>query len=264
MECKRCGSSHIIRYGTRNGKQVWKCKNCGKYYTYGKPLKKKEISLVFNYSLGYVIGVLVGDGSLSKWKDYHYFDHKHRQVPKSQATKIVPRYKYGFQLQAKDKEFVETFARHLEEVSGRKVKPYPIKSREMKEMAGHKLSKPYTFHGFKAQLIHKKLYQKINPLTENLTWIKEANLEVRKGFLRGLFDSDGGVSKRPRVHLTNQKISLLQLTKELLEQLGIKSRISPLGTLFRLWIDSKENNRKFFNIIGFSIKRKQKNKGKLG
>lgn len=263
MTCKVCGSEKVIRWGTRKNKQVWRCKSCGRYFTSGEKRKREERPIIFNYSLGYVVGVLVGDGSISRWRDYHYFDERGQQVPKAKATRIVPRFRYGFQLQCKDKDFAETFARHLQEVTGRDVSPYPIKHKPVTEMAGNKLSKPYTFHGFRVQLTHKELYDKIKPLTEGLSWIKDADIEVRRGFLRGIVDSDGGVTKRPRVHLTNKDVNLLHLVRSLLDELGIKGHICPMGTLFRLWIHSRENVKRFFKTIGFSIQRKKEGKLRL-
>lgn len=256
-ECRWCGSTQVIRWGARGNKQKWRCKTCGRYFTHGKRSEKRERHLIFNYSLGYVIGVLVGDGSLSKWRDYHYFDDKFRQVPKSKATKIVPRYRYGVQLNVKDRDFAEAFAKHLKEVTGRDVSPYPITREDITEIAGNVLSEPYTFHGYKVQQTNKKLYEKLTPLKEDLSWIRDINIEVKRGFLRGFFDSDGGASKRPRVHLTNKKIKLLQLVKQLLSDFGIKGNIYPNGSLFRLWIHSKENVKRFYNTIGFSINRKK-------
>lgn len=266
MECKWCESGQVIRYGGKGNKQLWHCKSCGRYFYFGLKKEKKERPLIFNYSLGYIIGVLVGDGSLSKWRDYHYFDDKFRQVPKSKATKIVPRYRYGLQLRVKDRDFAETFAKHLQEITGRNVSPYPVTHKEVTEIAGNKLSKPYSMHGFKVQQTNKNLYKKLLPLKEDLTWIIETDMEVINGFLMGLFDSDGGLSKerRPRqrfrVHLTNKDRNLLDLVKHLLRKYKIDAHIYPMGPIFRLWIHSKENVKRFYDTIGFSIKRKKMEK----
>lgn len=258
MECPRCGSDNVIRYGTRNNKQNWKCKECGRYFTHGKRQKKKDVQIIYNYSLGYVIGVLVGDGCISKWKDYHYFDEKHQQVPKAEATNIVPRYRYGFQLQCKDKDFIEAFAKHLSQVSGREISPYPIKRGPLTEIAGNKLSEPYTFKGWKVQLTFKRLYKKLKPLVDNLEWVLTSKPKVKEGFLRGLFDSDGGTSERPRIHLTNSNMKLLKITKQLLEDFNIKGKIYPQGPIFRLNIGSLKNAKKFYKSVGFSIDRKKR------
>lgn len=200
----------------------------------------------------------MGDGSISKWRDYYYFDDKHHHVKKAEATKIVPRFRYGFQLQCKDQDFAIMFAKQLELIMGKKPCLYPIEHPPVYEMAGHRLSKPYVFKGFKVHSVSKEWYGKLKPLTENLSWIKTSNSEVKRGFLVGLFDSDGGVSKRPRVHLTNKNRKLLNLVKNILHDFGIKASINPQANLFRLWIHDKENVQLFYQKIGFSIERKKR------
>lgn len=260
LQCKWCRSGQIIRYGGKGNKQLWHCKSCRKSFYFGLKKEKKEKPLLFNYSLGYIIGVLVGDGSLSKWRDYHYFDDKFRQVPKSKATKIVPRYRYGLQLLVKDKDFAETFAKHLQIISGRNVSHYPVTCKEVTEIAGNKLSKPYSFHGFRVQQTNKELYKKLLPLKEDLTWIYDANDDVKTGFLGGFFDSDGGTEKgRARITLTKKDIKLLELTRSLLEEFEIYSNIYSCPSwkgISRIYITGLDTN-KFHNKIGFSIKRKK-------
>jgi hypothetical protein len=267
-ECQRCGFSRVIRWGTRKGKQIWRCQSCGKYFTFGEKRKTEEKIITPDYSLGYVIGVLMGDGSLSTWKDYHYFDDNFQQVRKAKATKIVLRFRYGFQLQVQDKDFAEEFAKHLSRISGRKVAPYEVSRPPVTEIAGNKLAEPYEFRGYKVQMTHKGLYQQIKPLLQNLTWMRPSNIEVKKGFLRGLFDSEGGVSLavgvytcRAHIHLTNTNVALLLLTKDLLKEFGINSYIQTMPKISRLWIKRKDDAEKFYRIIGFSINRKSKKIG---
>jgi hypothetical protein len=228
-----------------------------KNFTFGLPLQKEERSLSYNFSLGYVVGVLVGDGSLSKWKDYHYFGDKNKQVPKAKATKIVPRFRYGFQLQCKDEDFAKAFAEHFGGVTGKKATMYAIQSKLLTVIAGNVLRKPYIFHGFKVQSISKEWHDKIKPLVTDLSWIHSCGQEVKIGYLRGFYDSEGGVDKRPRVHLTNKNEALLILAKDLLAELGIMTHLYKIGNMYRLWIHSKDNVRKFSELVSFSIQRKK-------
>jgi len=255
MKCKWCDSNEVIRYGGAGEKQLWRCKSCGRYFYFGLKREKTEKSLAFNYSLGYVVGVLVGDGSLSKWKDYHYFDDNFRQVPKSKATKIVTRFRHGFQLQCKDRDFAEEFAKHLQMVTGKKPCIYPIKckAKTTKNLAPI----PYTFHGFKVQLISKEWYHKLKPLREDLSWLKNSDTEVKRGFLRGFFDSEGGHDSHGAVSLTNKNVGLLYLTKSLLSELNINSVVYPKYKIPRLRIPKKDAGN-FLKTVGFSIERKNK------
>jgi len=264
MKCKWCDSDKIIRYGGKGKKQLWKCKSCGRSFIFGLKGKKEEKPLIFNHSLGYVVGVLVGDGSLSKSKDYHYFDDKGRQVPKSKATKIVPRYRYIFQLKVKDKDFAEEFAKHLQSVTGKKPCVYPVNS--ISKTTKNLVKIPYIFHGFKVQLTSKEWYHKIKPLIEDLSWIKKSDLEVKRGFLRGFFDSEGSAYKRKygiKILLSNKDLSLLTLCKELLQEFGIESYLRRQedikgATSSKLEFGKKEVVDLFFKQIGFTIKRKRK------
>lgn len=257
MECKFCGSV-AIRWGTRRNRQKWRCKSCGKHFTFGEKRIKKEKVLEFNFSLGYVVGVLVGDGSLSRCKDYHYFDGKNRQVPKRQAIRRVPRFRYSFQLQCKDEDFAKAFAEHFGRVTEKKATICAIQSKPVTVIAGNVLRKPYVFHGFKVQSISKEWYEKIKPLVIDLSWIHSCGQEVKIGYLRGFYDSEGGVDKRPRVHLTNKNEALLILAKNLLAELGIMAHLCKMKNMGRLWIHSKDNVRKFFELVGFSIYRKKR------
>ncbi len=226
-----------------------------KNFTFGLPLQKEERSLSYNFSLGYVIGVLVGDGSLSKWKDYHYFDDKNKQVPKAKATKIVPRFRHGFQLQVKDEDFAVAFQDQLEKVTGKRACLYPTQSIGM--TTKNMVPIPYICHRFKVQLVSKEWYDKIKPLLNDLSWVNKSALEVKLGFLRGLFDSEGGWGSWGAINLTNKNISLLYLSKELLNELNISCAIYSNSKISRLRIFKGGSNR-FLETVGFFIKRKSK------
>jgi len=257
MECVQCGSNRTVRWGTRKNKQQWRCKSCEHYFTFGEKKPKENRPIVFNYSLGYVVGVLLGDGSLSRWKDYYYFDDSFQHVPKVKATKIVPRYRYGFQLTCVDKEFAVMFAKHLKATTGKKPCLYPISLKPVREIASNILSKPYVFHGFKVMLRSKEWYDKIKPLTVQLRWIKESDDQLKCGFLRGFFDSEGGWGSWGAVNLTNKNPEFLNLSKDLLAELCISSVIYSKRKMPLLRILKKEAP-KFLKIIGFSIERKNK------
>ena len=271
MNCKYCGSIKVIRGGTRDNKQKWICKSCGKQFTYGEKRKKQERPLIFNYSLGYVLGVLAGDASISRWKDYYYFNEKNQHVRKCKATRIVPRFRYGFQLQCKDKDFAETFAEHLRRVTGKKATMYPIQSKLVTVIAGNILRKPYVFHGFKVQSISKEWHDKVIPLmVDNFSWIERMEQKVKIGFLKGFYDSEGGIgiergvhTARVTIYLTNKNRKLLLLAKTFLNDMGINSYIVDRPEISRLRIRAKHEVSKFYKAVGFSLERKMKKIGEL-
>lgn len=258
--CIKCGSMKIIRYGTKHGKQQWKCKECGRYWFNGLPKEHIDYPIVYDFSLGYVVGVLLGDGSLSKCKDYYYFDDKYKHVKKAEATRIKPRILYMFQLMVKDRDFAEEFAKQLSLVTHRKPTLYEITSNKMTTINMHPV--PYVFHGHKVQLKAKEWYFKIKPLCETLDWLENSNIDVVRGFLRGLFDSEAHVRKTQygiQIIVTNKKIELLQLANKMLKLFDIKPHVHPKSrsNLYILSICNKEGVSLYMEKIGFAIKRKQ-------
>lgn len=201
-----------------------------------------------NYSLGYVIGTLKGDGSLHRSIDYHYFDHKSRQVVKAKAVRRVPRFRFAMVLGVMDKDFADTFAEHLEKVTGKRPCRTMTKRGE-----------------YKAILISKEWYDKLLPLKTDLEWIRTADTEVKRGFLRGMFDSEGSIQKRDygrRVTLYNKNIPLLKLCQLLLFEFGVNSFFRDENnikgaTCSRVTFGSKNDVEKFRREINFSIKRKR-------
>lgn len=195
-------------------------------------------------SLGYVIGVLVGDGSLTKTRDYHYFKNG-KQVRKAEATKIVPRFRHTISLQCRDEDFAKAFVTHLKVVTLKKPTFYKVKK---------------YYH---VRLTSIEWFHKLKPLKDDLMWIINSSFETKKGFLRGLFDSEASVDKRPRVCLYNKNYDLLVFSQKLLKEFGIESYLISKEKIrgarcSRLYI--YKNAREFGQLIGFSIQRK---KGKL-
>jgi len=256
----------MIRYGGPGTNQTWKCKKCGKHKNHGKKIPKKQAKLEYNYSLGYIIGVILGDGSMGKSKDYWYFNDKNQQVPKAQATRIIPRYRHLFQLQVIDKDFTEEYAKHIKILMGKTTKPYLIKNKPVTEIAGNKLKKPYSPTIYKVQFSSEEWYHILKPLLENFDWLKNANREVKRGFLVGLYDSEGGAHPekyRIRVHLTNKNRDLLELVRGLLKEYEIESGIYLNSqNIYRLSFGKRAHVNIFANNLGFSIKRKQNILGK--
>ena len=110
----------------------------------------------------------------------------------------------------------------------------------------------------------------------NIFNLSKASNKVRSNFLRGMFDSEGGVSgsnlKTPKtatrfIAVYNTNKQLILFVNDLIESLGIKvqnidSRIKSGFTdytlLFRLRIGGREYLQKFKEKIGFSIERKNR------
>jgi intein-encoded DNA endonuclease-like protein len=187
--------------------------------------------------LGYVIGVRLGDG-------YTY--------EKSRS--------YVIGLKAKDKEFVEEFGRRLGNILGRRpIRPW-------------KDTKTYT-----VKAASKTLYELLRKPVD-LKRIRKYVEHCKKctaAFLRGLFDSEGCVSKNGYIYLHNTNYELLVYAQRLLRRFGIEStgpwpstkkgttkyirgkRYKTNEDCYYIYIRA-ESLPKFYRFIGFTIRRKQK------
>jgi intein-encoded DNA endonuclease-like protein len=190
--------------------------------------------------LGYVIGVRLGDGYTSEKSDG-----------------------YIIGLRAKDIEFVEKFGRCLGNVLGRK----PIRP---KKYAGT----------YVAEATSKTLYELLRKPVD-LKRIRKYVEHCKKciaTFLRGLFDSEGCVSEKGYITLINSNYEVLVYAQRLLrERFGIESTgpwpYTRKGTImhdprtgkqyktkkdcYYIYIRA-ESLPKFYQLIGFTIRRKQK------
>jgi len=191
--------------------------------------KLPESSKVPSKELGYILGVIYGDGCIGK---------------------------YVVKLKVKDLDFAETFAENIFRWSGHSCS---IKT----DKFGLYIVR---FHSVKACkfLVSMKLID-----------IKNWKLEYKIPFLRGLFDSEGCVpdtSKRAKsIIFYNSNKKIINITSFLLNELNINhsitSRKPSKGKIGRwkfirkrnycISITNYENKKKFYETVGFSIKRKQ-------
>jgi intein-encoded DNA endonuclease-like protein len=191
--------------------------------------------------LGYVIGVVLGDGYTSEKSHGHVIG-----------------------LGAKDKEFVKDFGRRLGNVLGRE----PIRPK-FKEVVGK----------YYVEAVSRTLYELLRKPV-GLKRIKKYVEHCKKcaaAFLRGLFDSEGHVSKRGCIILYNTNYEVLVYAQRLLRKFGIESTgpwpHKQKGTTIhdpRTGKQYKANKDcyyiyilakslpKFYRHIGFTVRRKQK------
>jgi intein-encoded DNA endonuclease-like protein len=192
--------------------------------------------------LANVIGVVLGDG-------YTYEESDN----------------YVIGLRAKDKEFVEDFGRRLGNVLGRKpIRPWK-NAREYEYIAEARSKTLY-------ELLKKPVdLKRIKPYVEHCK-------KCAAVFLRGLFDSDGHISKAGYIYLHNTNYEVLVYAQKLLwkyfgieatgpwpdKQKGTPMRDPRTGKQYKtnedcyyIYIRAKSLPA-FHKHIGFTIKRKQK------
>lgn len=190
--------------------------------------------------LAYVLGVLKGDGCLCKNK---------RHSLRGEC------FDYVLTLGVTDEDFAEYYKEQLEKWSRF------IAYAHIRPPRG-KGTKPV----FTIRLRSKDIYEFLNGFDINK--LKLSSSTIKAMFLRGLYDSEGHVSKfrenkNGLIHIGMADFKTVVLAKELLSLLNIHSgklleRTLNTGTRFYYFhIGSLEGLRKFRDNVGFSIRRKQ-------
>lgn len=189
-------------------------------------VKKVKISPTEDY--GYILGVLMGDAYLRM-----SVIHKH----------------YKIELTTISRNFAESFLNALSRIGLN-----PNLWRRKRRFFVSASSKPLTIWLFNVK-------EDINKLKDFLS----KNDEVKKGFLRGFYESEGNLNYNrfgcPTLRIFNTKKELLEVVEELLGHFGFKcswsSRLPSLGnkTLFTIGLlGGKKEIERFFDLINPSIK----------
>lgn len=197
--------------------------------------------------LSYIIGVGFGDGTALRIKHKRGYEHR-------------------IALSANDKEFVEEFAKCIAVVLGREPpKSYYV---QLRRRYYTKVNDRTLF-----ELLHEHQLEKVKPFIEHCE-------KCKAKFLRGLFDSEGCISKtieeKVVLKMYNTDHKLLLYVQQLLASLGIESTGPHLGTkkgtYFRCPKTGKVYRRRkdvyylrirtqslldFYRKVGFTIRRKQ-------
>jgi intein-encoded DNA endonuclease-like protein len=189
--------------------------------------------------LAYIIGARLGDGYTYEDGDY-----------------------YVIRLRAKDKEFVEDFGRRLANVLRRE----PIRPRKD---AGKYIAEA------KSKTLYKLLRKPVD--LKRIKKYVEHCPKCTAAFLRGLFDSEGYVSKNGYIYFYNTNYEVFVYAQRLLRRSGIEStgpwpavqkgttmhdprtgkQYKTKKDCYYIYIRA-ESLPKFYRHIGFTIPRKQK------
>jgi len=215
------------------------------YWTRGLHSPYNEIATISieqlepSEEVAYIIGVVLGDGSV-------YITFKIRRT-----TRVVS---YRIALEAKDKEFVEKFARYLCILLGRK----RIKVRYERSKG--------TYH---VDVGSKALYELLKePDLERLRKYIEHCDKCVAAFLRGFVDSEASVKKDGYILISNTNYELITYIQKLLKRFGIETtgprpimHYDPktgrqYKTEYVIYIRTKSYEN-FYRYIGFTIRRKQ-------
>lgn len=200
---------------------------------------KRRRQLRVGPELSYILGAALGDGST-------LYDEK--------------RESYRVTLSAKDLDFVMEFARCFAVVTGKDA-PYKIRLRK---------DGKWVCEGFS-----KAVCQLVKGGIEKLKPVVEQSDENIRAFIRGFCDAEGGVIRSGYIIIVNTCKDLIDYIADLLQKLQIAGKIyerklpkisiikgrvahSRHEVIYRLKISRKDNLRRFAQLVGFVIQRKQR------
>ncbi|MDD5133183.1 MAG: LAGLIDADG family homing endonuclease [Candidatus Nanoarchaeia archaeon] len=192
--------------------------------------KLPEYAKELTEELAYVLGVVYCDGHVSV---------KQRRVI----------------LSATDQDFVLNFKDKLEKWSKFKTRFYSRNLKKPDYIKTRKLQYVSYIDSKEASVFLKEF---------DLTKILNSTNEIKYSFLKGCFDSEGGVTERISFYNTNLEFTLL--IKNLLKSINIDSTLLSRGitnehskakTIYILSINKFIDKLNYLNNIGFSIKRKE-------
>lgn len=180
--------------------------------------------------LSYVIGVLYGDGCVYRSK-----------------------HQYGIRLGVNDRKFAEEFKNSIEKIG---LNPSIYKTEEQNKS-------PYIVSAYSKQFV--SWFQGLNLIDS-----KQYYWGFKKQFVKGMYDSDGGLyiqngkrsPRRVKVYIGNTNRNLLELIKKALSTLDIPSYISRLKeggkrkASYSLSVSKLTDVVSFLIEIGSSIERK--------
>ncbi|MCI0504384.1 hypothetical protein L0Y65_06805 [Candidatus Micrarchaeota archaeon] len=188
--------------------------------------------------MGELCGIISGDGNI--WTNYRKYEITITGNPK-------------------DGEYMDSVAAYLKEVVKPKVY-YRIRGRGLRVSIYSKAFFVFLTKGVGFGIGVKK----------NTAGIPQRIMEeeiLRRGFIRGLFDTDGsiftsdkkGVHNYPTIEITNENLLLLEQVREILGWNGFRTTIrkSNKGT-YKVAIHGKRMIRRWSGIIGSSHPRKQR------
>lgn len=178
------------------------CRKCLNDFSYDK-------SIPDNFDSGYVVGVILGDGSIAKQDRKDGF------------------FNYAIILRVTSEKFADEFRQRLNSVTGKK--PWSTTYTSTKK-ANPKIGMPETtvtehFVG----LTNRPWYEKLFPIKKEgkFRTLLKMSQDFKQGFILGMLDSDGYMASRVGyVDFSNKNKKLLLLIQKYLHEFGLSSTIT--------------------------------------
>jgi len=191
--------------------------------------KINEIQTIQPKGLGYVLGVLVGDGSLNKHKSH-----------------------FSVLLGTTDKNFANQFSFFLKKLTDSKIQRFY--SRTSKKYKGKIIHSNVVVVKAYSKNLYNYLYNFKNDTNYLQSFLETQNNEMKLYFLIGFFDSEGSVSNYKKgyfaVSLTNSNLKLLKICENIFNIFNIQiSGIYSDRQYYKLMIYKKREIKRFQKLI---------------
>lgn len=211
-------SGNISRFIRQHGIETRKMRR-------GKPLP--ESAYAPTHELGYILGVLSGDGNLQKTASGNY----------------------NIRLQTVAPEFAGRFKTCLERWLGK-----PVWIRVYLYASGFN---PTPRNRYIIIGSSKQAYQflKSTGASGTRTWrvpalVKNGGRSIKAGYLRGLFDSEGSLAP-DRIRIYSSNLNGLEDAQKILLESGIECKIAPIRNQWYLVIYGTKNMNTFCSLVGW-------------
>ncbi len=172
------------------------------------------------YAFGYVMGVMFGDGSISK--EANRPSHIRSDGTRSLNTSIV----YMVRLSVTSQAFAEHFGNQWEILTGRPAKLWATTRTNFSTSTLKGRREEYSVRLFNFRRSHILLGRYFSHLKYECdpTVLLDRPIEVTQGFIDGMVDSEGYVCER-YIDIANKNIALLEVLAVMLERLGYSAKV---------------------------------------
>jgi len=157
--------------------------------------------------------------------------------------------KYKIMFRVRDRDFAEEISKSIDHIFGWKKSKIGLFKQKYR-------GREIVF--YQIQVYSKQLYELLTNFNKCIPIVEKYPAD----FVRGFADGDGSVycgKYQKSIEITNTDISLLRYVSQLLERIGIYSKIyGPYRNRYYLHIDRYKDIVEYYRLIGFSINRKEK------
>jgi hypothetical protein len=196
-------------------------------------IKQLPKDIKISPELGYVAGVILGDGFISFG-----------------SNRCVG-------LNTIDLDFASFFKEQLKKLSSLESIVYTTESRKVFCKARNKV---YNYKKeFCVRLFSLKLCSALKKFVDDISWMYDSDRKVKIMVLKGLWDSEGYLSRHGTVGFCNSNLKIIELYQNLCKEFGIITSLVIRKNIkhFEVRLAGKESKINFFNLIGITIGRKR-------